>query len=399
MNEKKDIIFSVIIPVYNEERYLDECIRSIQNQTYKNLEIILVDDGSKKECADKYDEYPEKDCRIKIIHQDNRGPLIARKVGIEVAIGSYIIFVDADDWIEPRLCEHYYKYALLDIDMIGISNYFREYKNGDSLEVFDNKREGIWKKEEFEKKVLPYFIRTSEFFSTEYFTSMCTYAFKKELTKKVVEKWDKKIKIVEDYAFVMLSFLSADKLAVIPYRGYHYRYNNKSISNTKKHMKSEFKRVYDLINNQIKQTSYNQLELKKKNDLFMFHNLMITDCNAVLDCSDKFLFPYPTVSRGSRIIIYGAGAKGLSLYKALQNKRDYTVVAIADRNTEVFSNEEFFVIKPEEIINYEFDYIVITISYPGIRKKIVEYLKNQGIEEDKIAQPDISVMDGGLMYQ
>ena len=98
-------LISVIVPVYNVESYVAECIESIQNQTYMNLEIILVDDGSKDMSGDICDQYAAYDERIKVIHQENGGLSAARNTGIEAANGDYISFVDSDDYIGLTLFE------------------------------------------------------------------------------------------------------------------------------------------------------------------------------------------------------------------------------------------------------------------------------------------------------
>ena len=97
---------SVIIPVYKVEKYLDKCVESIVNQTYKNLEIILVDDGSPDNCPAMCDEWAEKDERIRVIHKENGGVSSARNAALEVATGDYIGFVDSDDWIELDMYEY-----------------------------------------------------------------------------------------------------------------------------------------------------------------------------------------------------------------------------------------------------------------------------------------------------
>lgn len=107
--EEKYPLISIIVPVYNVEKYLDRCLNSIVNQTYKNLEIILVDDGSPDNCPSMCDEWAEKDARIKVIHKNNGGLSSARNAGIELAVGDYIGFVDSDDWIEKDMYEYLYK--------------------------------------------------------------------------------------------------------------------------------------------------------------------------------------------------------------------------------------------------------------------------------------------------
>ncbi len=98
-------LISIIIPVYNTKKYLERCIESVRNQTYKNLEIILVDDGSTDGTGDLCDEYKKLDSRIVVLHKENGGQGTARNLGINVANGEYIAFVDSDDWIEADMYE------------------------------------------------------------------------------------------------------------------------------------------------------------------------------------------------------------------------------------------------------------------------------------------------------
>lgn len=102
---KANELISVIVPIYKVEKYLNRCVDSILSQTYKNIEIILVDDGSPDACGEICDGYIEKDSRIKVIHKENGGLSDARNAGIEAAYGEYIIFVDSDDYIVPTMIE------------------------------------------------------------------------------------------------------------------------------------------------------------------------------------------------------------------------------------------------------------------------------------------------------
>ena len=105
----KEPLLSVVVPVYNVEPYLERCIQSILNQTYKNLEVILVDDGSTDKSGSVCDEYVLQDDRVKVIHKKNGGLVSARKAGAAIATGSYITAVDSDDWIESNMFEEMMK--------------------------------------------------------------------------------------------------------------------------------------------------------------------------------------------------------------------------------------------------------------------------------------------------
>ena len=120
-----DELISVIVPVYNVEKYLRECIDSIIRQTYKNIEIILIDDGSKDSSGQICDEYTKKDKRIKVIHQENRGVSSSRNLGIKKSNGKWITFVDSDDWLEDNFIEVLFNIAKRENADISISGYNR----------------------------------------------------------------------------------------------------------------------------------------------------------------------------------------------------------------------------------------------------------------------------------
>ena len=107
----KEPLVSIVIPVYNVEKYLEECMKSILHQTYANLDIVLVDDGSKDKSSDMCDEYAKKDFRVQVLHKENGGLMSAWIAGVKNSKGEYLVFVDSDDWIEPNMIEELVKYS------------------------------------------------------------------------------------------------------------------------------------------------------------------------------------------------------------------------------------------------------------------------------------------------
>lgn len=145
---REDLI-SVIVPVYNMEQYLERCVNSIVDQTYRNLEIILVDDGSTDRSPRMCDEYAQKDGRIKVVHKVNGGLSDARNAGLQAATGTYIGYVDSDDWIEPQMYQRMYETCIEHQAQVAVCRYAKIYRdhvdregNG-QVAVFD--REGILK--------------------------------------------------------------------------------------------------------------------------------------------------------------------------------------------------------------------------------------------------------------
>lgn len=128
-------IVSIIVPVYNVEKYLDRCIQSAVNQTYKDLEIILVDDGSKDNCPSMCDEWSAKDSRIKVIHKENGGLSSARNAGLNIFKGDFVIFLDSDDWLEPDAVEAMMLCALQNgADMVCCGFYFDDVQGNSDWE-------------------------------------------------------------------------------------------------------------------------------------------------------------------------------------------------------------------------------------------------------------------------
>ena len=131
-------LLSVIVPIYNVENYLDRCVESIVNQTYKNLEIILVDDGSPDNCPRMCDKWAEKDSRIKVVHKENGGLSDARNAGIPLTKGEIISFIDSDDWIEPAAYESLYNQAYRETVECVMFSYHRDFASHseDCIRVF-----------------------------------------------------------------------------------------------------------------------------------------------------------------------------------------------------------------------------------------------------------------------
>lgn len=390
---------SIIVPIFNEENYVDECISSIVKQSYKNIEIILIDDGSTDRTLDICYAWKARDERIIVHSKENEGQLRARKDGIEYATGNYIMFVDADDKIDVDFCQAYLKYMLCDADMIATSNYYRYYSNGKCTKAFEHYEDRCWEASQFETEVFPLYIKTNVFFDTVFPTSMCLYAFKANFVKSIVKWWNDKINFLEDYAFITLAMLKAQSFAVIPYRGYYYRCNSNSTSWRARNLREKIINMYERVDELLLESSYDYKSWKKKNDIIFTHSFFCLDYSTLLEVSNKYLYPYSKVIAGSKLIIYGAGITGINMYRAINDKGGYTVVAIADRNITNIQGEAIKVIKPDDILKYDFDYVVIAITYANVVAEVQQSLEQLGIPLEKIAIPNVEVMDEDVVQQ
>ena len=139
MSEDK---ISIIIPIYKVEDYISKCIKSVIAQSYHNLEIILIDDGSPDRCGDICDDYAERDSRIRVIHRQNGGISAARNSGLEVATGEYVLFVDSDDYIHPDMVERMHDVALNKQADVVVCDYVKVNED-EEIEIPEESRQVI----------------------------------------------------------------------------------------------------------------------------------------------------------------------------------------------------------------------------------------------------------------
>lgn len=135
-DENKENLISIIVPIYKVEKYLSRCINSIVNQTYKEIEILLIDDGSPDRCPQICDEWAKKDKRIRVIHKQNGGLSDARNIGIEASTGEWIMFIDSDDYIDLFMCEKLLKTAKSSNADIVVCNFIIAYPDNQKMNKF-----------------------------------------------------------------------------------------------------------------------------------------------------------------------------------------------------------------------------------------------------------------------
>lgn len=233
-------LISVIVPIYNVEKYLARCVDSIVNQTYKNLEIILVDDGSTDTSPNLCDEWAEKDNRIKVIHKTNGGLSSARNTGIEAATGDYILFLDSDD---------YWTYSDLLADLADIIK-----KRDPSVTIFgytaDMKLINNYARNTTLEQKVSFGTKLEAFrnliCNNKLQSSACNKVYRSSLLKADSIMFEEGI-FSEDIDWTARVIIAADKIALLDKYAYYYRVNGSSIT----HNISE-KNMNDLANNVVK---------------------------------------------------------------------------------------------------------------------------------------------------
>ncbi|MCM1286170.1 MAG: glycosyltransferase [Acetobacter sp.] len=264
-----DSIISIIVPVYNVEKYLDKCIESIVNQTYRNLEIILVDDGSSDDCPAICDKWAEKDDRIKVIHKKNGGVSSARNAGLEAASGDYIGFIDSDDFIKENMYEELIGLTLKHSCDVSVCNFF---SNKDNVLYY---AEGF-----YDNKIL------QRYLSDELCCpSVCIKLYKKDIVSNI--RFNEKNKIGEDYLFNFYVLKRANAIAVSGKKLYCYNDRENSAVNTlDANMVYRWKNTKFILNNgNLNEDEKNTL-LKKYNSelLCIAREIIRDDKNNLTDC-------------------------------------------------------------------------------------------------------------------
>lgn len=392
------IKISIIVPVYNVEDCLNPCIESIIGQSYRNLEIILVDDGSTDRCPEICDDYAKKDERIRVIHKRNGGVTSARKAGTIAATGDYVLGVDGDDWIEADRIEILVREGIVPTcaDMICLSGYTRDL--GDKREHFGfDAPNKLFENDEIENAVFPLLSREDEVFHKTINWSLWSWAIRRELLLKNLMLVDDRITFGEDLLCVCFCLLDAKSVMMLPRGGYHYVQRTSSITDQmiirSDNNLLQIKILYQALKNQLKKRRASKKIRKICCHIIIFF-IMCYDYDLLLQKIPDYLFPFPNVSGGARIVVYGAGKIGYRLIQYLDKTKKCSVVLWVDQNQNRPTVPGYTIRPREAIYSADYDFIVVAIMDAATAKEVKRSLISDGIPEEKIA-----AMDAGVIWE
>ena len=218
---------SVIVPVYNTEKYLRACIDSILVQTFADFELILVDDGSVDGSGAICDEYARKDLRIHVIHQQNGGVTKARKSGVRSASGMYFGFVDSDDWIHPEMFARMVEKCVETGADIAVCDVYLEY--GTRTESVPSlAEEGFYNKTELRETIYPTMLMNVPFRRPGILGSLCNKLFHRKVLDRVFWQVDDSYIYAEDALFSYAALLESNSIFVLRKQLYYYRQHSES---------------------------------------------------------------------------------------------------------------------------------------------------------------------------
>lgn len=411
-------LISVTIPVYNVEKYLEKCLNSIINQTYKNLEIICINDGSTDNSGKILDEYAKIDKRIVVVHKENGGLVSARKLAISIATGEYIGIVDSDDWIKSTMYEDMFSMIKkYNTDVVSVNFYmvFDDY-----TKKYTQKLEGLYTNDENDNNIIDHMFDIDENGISFINQVVWNKLYRADIIKQYLTVVPDEIVLFEDYAltYAYLPYINSIYIS----RQCYYYYNRTNLSSLTSNVRNS--------NSNIDSTMYMYLHLKKvyighKNNRLLLKKLDLFTLKLYLDIfpiyenfeathnmihqlfqgfnlnNDKYgneiqyILPYALQKHyiSKRIIIYGAGKVGISYYKGIKNLinnedsiGNIEIKYIVDKS-KCGDKIEDTTIQPVSILSNkkEYDLIILAISNKAVAVDIENELINKyGIEKDII---------------
>lgn len=382
-----DELISVIVPAYNMEECIEECVDSILAQTYRGLEVILVDDGSEDATGRLCDRYAERDNRVVVIHQKNQGLPRSRKVGIAAARGEYVGFVDSDDWLEPDMYEHLYRELKRTQAQIAVSGYVMDRPDGSSVSVSGAIPQGV------------YHPKTDSYFCKHMILAepgmrygippfCCNKLYKKSTLVPCLERVDDQLTHGEDYAAVYPCIAFAETVCVTNRYGYHYRVRAASMS------RAADEQYFARLN-------LMYLTLKRAFEAHPLANILIKELDVCMCWRAisgingmwglqidwkispyRFRCEYTRVSKGT--ILYAAGEVGQAYYQGLKAMGLHREILWVDKNYLDLQARGLPVEDPGKILEVGYDAVIVPVQSETLYGSIREELISMGIQAEKI---------------
>ena len=374
-------LISVVVPIYMIDRYVGLCIESIINQTYKNLEIILVDDGGKDRCPEICDLYKRKDDRIKVIHKPNGGLVSARKAGLQQSNGEYVTYVDGDDWIGHGFIEGLYTAASTSgADMIcagftrDLFSRSASFTNHLPSGIYEgDKLRGLW--------------RTMMSYGAYYRPGINTYVwnklFKREILLSTQSVVDNRISIGEDGAVTYPALLSSSCVAVIDNVAYHYRQREDSMLKQSAGYSVEAQKLlylYEYLMRWAERTP-DELAIKAQVQDYVLSIAIMRSGGRLPDDDYSTFGP---AYYGKDVVVYSAGTFGQQLVNRFKETSHCNVIAWIDDDYWEYRRCCLDVDPVESVSSLSYDYVLIATVDDLMAEQVERRLMDLGVSQRKI---------------
>jgi glycosyltransferase involved in cell wall biosynthesis len=380
----KNPLVSIIIPIYNSEIFLDKCIQSALNQSYKNIEIILVNDGSIDSSKEICDNYSSIDNRIKAIHKNNGGLVSSRKAGLKASTGDYILYIDGDDWIELNLIENYINQALKHNADVVLSSHIINLEGREDI-LMNPLPSGVYDKDKLNSMIYPKMLYTGKFSQFGIFSYSWGKLYKREVLFKNQLSVDESITIGEDALCLYPTLLDSDVLVILEQPYYHYRQRADSLIKTLRKIEiSKMQKVYDDLKNIF--LNKGVLDIMLPQLQYYLLSLLIINTEGPGSNNTMILYPFNKIKSNKNLIIYGGGTFGQHIYKKITNHKKYNILAWIDEKYKHYSKLNLPVTGFDKIKYIKYDVILIALIDEDNSNKAHSKLLKHGADPSKIIQ-------------
>lgn len=377
----KSPLVSIIIPIYNSQLFLRQCIDSVLNQTYRNIEILLINDGSTDDSGNVCDEYALLDSRIAVIHKPNGGLVNARKTGLEHCTGEYVLYIDGDDWIRANLIETYIQCAINENADVVISSYTESLLGKETIAV-NPIPIGVYDKQSLYDKVYPRMLCTDKFSQFGIFSYSWGKLYRKSILYNNQMDVPSNTVIGEDALCLYPTLIDANIVVIINEPYYYYRQRTDSLTKQSgvlpiKSVISLYERLCQIFANKgMRDIMEQQLQRYILSLLTVFTDGPI----------DNQLYPFEDIEPNSALVIYNAGTFGQHLYKRISNAASHRIVGWIDDNAPQYISANLPVSDVDSIELLYYDYILIAFIDETISDLAKAKLIHQGVSESSIRQ-------------
>lgn len=414
---------SVVIPIYNTERYLRECLNSIINQTFEDIEIICINDGSTDNSAKILEEFKSKDERIVVIHRESSSgsAAVPRNTGLSIARGKYIIFLDSDDYFDLTMFEKMFQQAEeKSVELVMCDNFIVSGIDG-SVKESDGELhhqyinwEGVFSYKDIKDKI----------FQISNATAWHKLILRDVILRNRLE-FQENVPILDDMFFVNLLLVLSKSIYILDEKLVYYRElrEESQTSAIEKHIDSFYLVFYKLNQYLLEHQIYDEVRvslqnwtldtmawwynsIKKRNIAEKFYYLCRNDYIYSLkltNMKDSELYHrkdfyeyilegkyrdslnvilYSKLNKGAKVVLYGAGKFGKDVYADIMREQIYKIVLWCDKNADKIANP--LVQVPEKIMSYDYDLIFIAIIDKKIVAEVEVYLQKMGVDKEKI---------------
>ena len=383
-------LISVLVPVYNIERYIGRCLESIIVQTYKNLEIIVVDDGSTDRSGEICDLYASKDSRIKVIHKANGGLVSARKAGMKLATGEYVGYVDGDDWIGAEFYSVLVSSIQQSCSDVVVAGFTRVIFDK-TAKIMNAYPLGVYEDACLEE-LFTSMISYGAFFQHGITTYLWNKLFKRELIKDFQLSIDERITIGEDGATVYPALLKCNRISIIDNCAYYYIQREDSMLKKTSSFYDEIQ-ILSILYQYLKSAlgeNINKYGLLKQVQKYLLSTFIIRSGGIL---SESIHQPFSKDIKGKSIVVCGAGTFGQQLIKRIDESKYCNIVEWVDDDYWEYRRCCLNVNPLTTLLNLQYDYIVIGMVNSQASQNIKNQLIDCGISPSKILTLKVDTND------